>query len=686
MYRIICILVIGLGYTYLYATAQTASSFQWKADTLLVDDKRSVQAFLLEKGALKPLYAVYEQKNAKKIKEMYGSAEALVAVPDTGFQSHQIESDYSPATWRTNGFTEMKIRVSFDTGDMVYQMKVYDNCPGIAWQFGTKGRITNSFLGKKQHDDLAIEDAALVTATSTHYFHIPLENPHHTIHVASLKDITDHHNNLVQVDQALPYYKERFFSGNVLTAINPVNNKTSIIVKQSPLGDAQSAYFGYDFAIQFEGIKTFSPGFEHLGNLSADEWHYSYPLYILRFADQEDDAFLAYKQYEASVHQYIPEYDNTFTMNTWGNRNRDSRINEDFILKELDAAHALGITHYQIDDGWQQGLSQNSAQKDAVLWDDWSAADWQVHEHRFPGGLEPVQTKAASKAMQLGLWFNPSKKDNYAAWQRDRDILIDLHRRYGISWIKIDGAQLGNRTAELQFSSMLTEAREMADGKLQFNMDATAGKRGGYFFLHRLGNIFLENRYTDWGNFYPHLALRNAWQLSRYTPLQRIQIEWLDKWRNKNKYGRNDPLKPWKVPFDYQFAVTMMAQPLAWMEATALPEEAFEVKPLIDAWKKERSDMQSGIIHPIGEEPNGFAFPGFISITDKRLYILVFRERSTENSHTFVLPEWKQNLGEFHRLWGNADLEKTSADERAFNVTFQKNFEFLWGYFDLSTF
>lgn len=683
MYRTLCFLfLVSLCYAARGATTQEASPFQWKSDTLLIHDKNNVQAFLFTKGALQPLYALYEQ-NGDKIKERYNNADALVAVPDTGFRSHQIKNDYTPATSRTDGFTEMKIAVAFADGDLMYYIKVYDNCPGIEWQFGAKGSITNMFAGKKQQDEGAIEDVSLLTATSIHYFHVPLENPHHAIHVTSLKDITDHYNNLVQVDRALPYYKEQFFSGNVLTATNPVNNKTSIIVKQSPLGNAQSAYFGYDFAIQFKGIKTFSPGFEHVDEVSTDEWHHSYPLYILRFADNEDDALLAYKQYELAVHKYIPEYDNTFTMNTWGNRNRDSRINEDFILNELDAAHKLGITHYQIDDGWQQGLSQNSAQQNAVLWDDWAAADWQVNEQRFPGGLEPIQEKAASKGMQLGLWFNPSKKDNYANWQRDRDIISNLHSRYGVSWIKIDGAQIGNRTAELQFGSMLTQAKELTGNRLQFNMDATAGKRGGYFFLHRLGNIFLENRYTDWGNFYPHLALRNAWQLSRYTPLQRIQIEWLDKWRNKNKYGSDDPLKPSEVPFDYQFAITMMAQPLAWMEATALPKEAFDVKPLIDRWKNERSHMQSGVIHPIGDEPNGFGFTGFVSITNNRLYVLVFRERAPASSYTFALPTLKKDIGAFHRLWGNAGVEEMSPGNFSFNVNFQKKFEFLWGYFDL---
>lgn len=683
IYRITFILVlIGLCCTGKFAVGQKVSPFQWKSDTLLIHDKWNTQAFLLKKGALRPLYLRFE-RNTEKSRTTYNPKEALVTVPDSGYIAHQIKSNYVPATSRTDGYHEMEILVSFAIGDLIYHLKVYDGCPGIEWRLKARGNITQTFAGIKQQDDIAIEDVSLPASTSKHYFHLPFHTPHYRICVASLRDITDHYNNLVQIDRALPYQKEQFFSGNVLTATDPTSGHTSLIVKQSPRGYAQSAYLGYDFAIQFNGVKTFSTGFEYTGDTQTDEWHHAYPLYVLLFADNEEEALLTYKQYELTVNRYIPASDNTFTMNTWGNRNRDSRINEAFILNELDAAHKLGITHYQIDDGWQQGLSQNSAQKNAVLWDDWSADDWQVNKERFPHGLTSIQEKAASKGMQLGLWFNPSKKDNYAAWQRDRNIITNLHHQYRISWVKIDGAQLGNRTAELQFTDMLTQAQEMTDGELQFNMDVTAGKRGGYFFLNRVGNIFLENRYTDWGNFYPHFALRNAWQLSRYTPLQRIQVEWLDKWRNKKKYADNDPLKPSEVPFDYQFAITMMAQPLAWMEATALLEQAFDVKPLIDVWKRERSRMQSGVIHPIGKEPNGFGFTGFVSITDDRMYVLVFRELTPEAGYTFALPKLKRNIGEFHRLWGNAEVEKKASDELAFQVDFQKNFEFLWGYFNL---
>ncbi|HMR19676.1 MAG TPA: alpha-galactosidase, partial [Sphingobacterium sp.] len=632
------------------STAQSVP-FRWNTDTLIIDDKVSQQHFLLEQGGLRPLFAISKNKE-NEIKEIYPNSDPIVWIPDKDFISAHIEQQYIPATQRTSAFHKLNIRAAFAIGEITYSITVYDDCPGTEWQFAVKGEVVNRFIGQAEHESKPIEDISLLSTALAHYFYLPLASPHRTIRITNFRDATDHNNNLIQLTETLPYTKEQFFSGNVLVARDPIQHTTNLVVKLAPIGHAQAGYSGYDFSTQFKGIKTFSPGFDTFSHTEPDNdhWHHSYPLYVLRLADSEDDALFHYKRYELAVHNYLPEYDNTFTMNTWGNRNRDSRINEAFILNELDAAHELGITHYQIDDGWQQGLSQNSSQQAGVLWDDWSAEDWKINKVRFPNGLDKVRQKAQDNNIVLGLWFNPSKNDNYRNWKRDKDILVNLYHKHQIKWIKIDGVQIGNKVAEDNVHNMLHVASSEAAGKLQFNMDVTAGKRGGYFFMNRLGNIFLENRYTDWANFYPHLTLRNVWQLARYTPVQRIQVEWLDKWRNSNKYPKGDPLKPSEIPFDYQFAMTMMAQPLAWMEATALPREAFSVRPLIDAWKRERTEMQRGIVHPIGEMPNGFGFTGFVSVTKNRIYVLVFREYAKEHSYTFDLPPHIGEIGRFHSL------------------------------------
>jgi len=159
------------------------------------------------------------------------------------------------------------------------------------------------------------------------------------------------------------------------------------------------------------------------------------------------------------------------------------------------------------------------------------------------------------------------------------------------------------------------------------NLDATADNRTGYHYFFEYGNIYLENRYTDWGNYYPYWTLRSLWMLSKYVPAEKFQMEFLNTWRNAGKYGKDDPLAPARVPFGYAFAVTMMAQPLAFFEGTGLPEQAFEIAPFIKAYRQHQSRIHQGTILPIGSEPNGTSWTGFQSIlNDKEGYLLIFRE------------------------------------------------------------
>jgi len=162
------------------------------------------------------------------------------------------------------------------------------------------------------------------------------------------------------------------------------------------------------------------------------------------------------------------------------------------------------------------------------------------------------------------------------------------------------------------------------------NLDATAGRRGGYFFFNEYGNIFLENRYTDWQNYYPYWTLRNLWILSAYVPPQTLQIEFLNKWRNREKYG-DDRFAPDRYSFDYLFAITIAAQPLAWLEAANLPEEAFQTGEVIQKYRSIQHDFHTGDIFPIGEEPSGKSWCGFQSVKGNEGYILVFREDNEWN-------------------------------------------------------
>ena len=119
--------------------------------------------------------------------------------------------------------------------------------------------------------------------------------------------------------------------------------------------------------------------------------------------------------------------------------------------------------------------------------------------------------------------------------------------------------------------------------------------------------------------------------LSKYVPAERLQVEFLNKWRNQNNYG-NDPFAPSSYSFDYLFAITMAAQPLAFFDAGALPKKAFDQEGLIKRYRTIQLDFHKGIILPVGDEPSGKSWTGFQSMKEDEGYLLIFRELNSESS------------------------------------------------------
>jgi hypothetical protein len=85
----------------------------------------------------------------------------------------------------------------------------------------------------------------------------------------------------------------------------------------------------------------------------------------------------------------------------------------------------------------------------------------------------------------------------------------------------------------------------------------------------------------------------------------------------------------------------MAAQPLAWFEATGLPEEAFAIAPLVRTCRQHQARLHEGLILPIGEEPSGLAWTGFQSMREEEGYLIVYRE-------------WTDRPSARLRLWGLA--------------------------------
>jgi hypothetical protein len=459
---------------------------------------------------------------------------------------------------------------------------------------------------------------------------ILLPSVHCIIRTVEFFDRTDEHNNLVKKDRMLPFTRPAEKRGNLLIAESSLGSDAFFLLKEAPGADAQAGYPGYDFLIEKQSITVAGTGITQ-EDLIVGEWINTYSVV---FGVPVDNMGCEYslRLYQKSIRKHVSNRDDMIMLNTWGDRNKDQRVNEEFCIREIDACARFGFTHFQVDDGWQTGLSKNSGNSSGNLWDDWEKEHWEPNPLRFPNGFMPVVRHARGKDISLGLWFHPSTGKDYEYWQRDAEIIAGLFEAYGIRYFKIDGVNIPTKRADINFRKFLDHSMELCHDSLVFNLDVTADIRGGYHYFNEYGTIFLENRYTDWGNYFPHWTLRNLWQLSAYVPPEKIQLEFLNIWRNRHVYVSDDPLAPANIPFDYVFATTMAAQPLAWFEASGLPAAANTVIPLIARYKTIWSDFHQGVILPVGDEPDGTSWTGFQSIHADSGYFLIFRERNPDEN------------------------------------------------------
>lgn len=400
-----------------------------------------------------------------------------------------------------------------------------------------------------------------------------------------------------------------------------------------------------DFEINHNELKVMGWGIrpEELGNL---KWRKSYKIAIGFYKGKEEpNGILKLKEYQMAKYNFVPKRDYMIMANPWGDGNVYKNLCENFVLKEIESCHKFGITHYQIDDGWQKGgkaidvLTNKRINKDF----------WKINEKIFPNSFYKISQKAKELGITLGLWFIPDRNCQYKEYLKDTEIILDFYKKFGIKVFKLDAINIQTKDAEENFELFLKEIYKKSKGKIIFNFDVTGSidRRPGYFYLLEYGNIFLENRYTNIRNdviekkYYPYKTLRNLWQLAKYVLPQKLQIEILNISLNKNQYPENDILAPFNYSWDYCFAITFFSNPLFWGEISQFPEDSLKIlKPLIKLHKKCRYEIFSSYILPIGNVPNGYNWTGFISYPGKNVknfYILIFRENHPSKIYEFYI-------------------------------------------------
>ena len=497
-----------------------------------------------------------------------------------------------------------------------------------------KGQWTVTLLLRVFPDNACIMVKTYVTGAlepqESCIYGLGIEGVHLKTRTVELLDVTDENNTLVKEDDDLVYRRRPCtLRGQMFAISDYARNETLLLVKEAPSMAGRLDNVEADVRIE--------------AGSSASVWTtvqggYD-PYYVTIGVGRLNTVFDEYKDY----YQQFCKIPSLYIMsNTWGDRSQDRAVNEDFILKELELAADLGLDIVQIDDGWQQGITMNSAlaKGGAQLGYGLYQADpnfWKINTAKFPNGLEPITLRAQELGVKLGLWFSPDLYNQYENMEKDVETILRYWKEYHIEYFKLDGLTIHDLRTQKRLLELVTTVLEKSHDQIHLNMDMTAGKRWGLLYKKEYGRIFLENRYTDWGNYYPHYTRRNLWMLARYIPIQKLQAELLNVRRNAHMY-EDDPCAPGLYPMDYVFAVTMFANPLFWMELSGLAQEdADKLRPIAALFKELASEIAQCSIRPIGDMPDGYSFTGFAAEKkdSSRGYLLLFRENGPQSWYKY---------------------------------------------------
>jgi alpha-galactosidase len=605
----------------------------WTENTLVIGNKRIERRFQWCAQGL-VCTATVDKASAKEWRD----DEPPAVTPDVAIECAVSNNDGLSAKHLLLTATERQ-----GGGVIETKLAVYPQLPFVVLERRCKGLHPSSSQQVAEKGGTGNENAVakdvIEAATLDRIDNVPLNVRHLTLKAFKLFDRTDLNDCLV-TEEKMHLYPGCSFSmrGNVFLFDNYMENKGLLVVKDSPTHLYQ--LLENDDSLRVKGTRNADiVGAGLHGEIDPKEWCQLYGTTV--GVGATDELLVEYRQLYR-VQYLAPAFKEPFIMsNTWGDRSQDSRVCEEFMLKEIEAGAKLGVDIIQIDDGWQKGVTINSKARKSSIWEGFYAADpdfWAVHPQRFPHGLKPLVKKAARHGIRFGLWFAPDSSHEFANWRRDVDTVLNLHRMYGISSFKLDSVNLLSKKAETNYLNFLTTVERESNNRIALNLDCTAQNRQGYVMWKQFGTLFVENRYTDWCNYFPHNTLKNLWMLSQFIPPRKFQFELLNNSRNDEKYG-DDPLRPATYDITYEFASVMVANPLVWMEMSNLTDKQItSLQKLVSVYRDVRKDFFNAEIYPIGEQPDGCSYTGFqIVVDDKTGYLLLFKEYGTIGKHMYCL-------------------------------------------------
>lgn len=644
--------------------------FQFDEKSLSIGNSRIQRDCRFTEAGLVPVSLVNRDTGRTWAREA-GPRVAMTALPCMSFAGNtpQVSWDVDDAA----GLAEPRLRVTVEYGDGTYTVRivftVHPHLPFVGSRLLVKGpalpqdwrppAAEKGRFGNIETQPAPAEEGYLLPPMDT-VDSLNLDERHLRLEVCRLHDVTDYFDHLVETLPLSAYHRRAHtYTGNVLLISAFLDGEGLLVIKEGATPEADLARRSGDFVLQPSArLHVRGTGIDY-SRLATDEFHACYGATI----GVGEPAHLPslYRRWYRRESR-LPYLDRALlTSNTWGDRSKDTALSESFMLREIETAARLGVPVVCIDDGWERGVTTNSARADgAHIWEGYWSSDpefWKVNRERFPNGLEPLVSAAHEAGIELSLWFGPDSANDFENWEKDARVLLDFYRKHGIRVFKLDGIKLRSKRGEGNLIRMLDLLHTESGGAIVPCMDCTAEIRLGYLYEKRHGLIFVENRYTDWGNYYPHNTLKNLWLLSRWIPTRRLQTEVLNLRRNPHVYGAEDPLAPQHYRIDYAYAVSMVSNPLIWMEMSHLAAEDMELLArVIRVHRNQMPGLWNADVYPVGAEPDGTGFTGFHAVTGSDTgYLVLFREWNETPEATIRLPALSKPMRNLEILYAGGN-------------------------------
>jgi alpha-galactosidase len=566
----------------------------------------------------------------------------------------------------------VELEVAGTESTVEYEFQIFPQASGIRMWLAVNGKPASALQNESA-------PATEKQPTLDSIEHLQIANAHLRMTQVTLRDRTDQHNELVFEDEWLLHPNEALLElqGNLFILEDTLTGDGILFLKEAPQPEMRPEKNPFD--LWFSGSAMIVPeksdtvpatflklSFVGNGFTGTGE---GYKSVLLAYHGGRFGRIAALHEYQRQIREYVPGRDGLLLSNTWGDRSYESKLNEGFIRKEIDAGKALGVDVVQIDGGWNAGKTSGLSGPGGV-WEGYWKTDphfWDPHPERFPNGFSGLAAYAHARGMELGLWYAPDSYNDFANWRKDADQLLKWNRDEGVDSFKLDSIKIRSKEGERNYSAFIDTVLTQSRGKILLDIDGTAETRQGYFGNIAAGPIYVENRYTDMRRYWPHQTLRNFWKLAQYVDPVRLRMEFLNSDRSVARYG-DDPLAPEHYESSCLFATTMFTSPLAFFESSGLSSRyVANAAPVIAQWKKEREAIYRGTILPIGEAPDGVTWTGFASVArgGRGGYLLLFRELNQEA--TWIAPRSLFGAGDYRIkvLGGGGSVTETSEGFRA---------------------